>query len=56
MWKTLLCIAFFTMVMGGLVLAQTAAGYPDAYAMRPLELPTGMVQLKVPVIVNLSKD
>jgi hypothetical protein len=30
-------------------------GYPDAYALRPLQLPTGMVQLKVPVIINLSK-
>jgi hypothetical protein len=32
-----------------------AAGYPDEYALRPLQLPPGMVQLKVPVVVNLSR-
>ena len=32
-----------------------APGYPDEYALRPLELPPGLVQLKVPVIVNLSR-
>jgi hypothetical protein len=32
------------------------AGYPDEYALRPLRLPTGLVQLKVPVVINLSKD
>jgi len=35
--------------------AHAQGGYPDAYALRPLQLPTGMVQLKVPVIMNLSK-
>jgi len=56
MWKTSLTITLSTMVIGGVTQAQTAVGYPDAYALRPLELPTGMVQLKVPVIINLSKD
>jgi len=35
--------------------AHAQGGYPDAYALRPLQLPAGMVQLKVPVIINLSK-
>jgi hypothetical protein len=35
--------------------ARAAPGYPDAYALRPLELPPSMVQLKVPVIINLSR-
>jgi hypothetical protein len=35
--------------------ARAASGYPDAYALRPLELPPSMVQLKVPVIINLSR-
>jgi len=35
--------------------ARGAGGYPDAYALRPLELPPGMVQLKVPVVMNLSR-
>ena len=45
-------------VLAALAFAGTAhaqSGYPDAYALRPLQLPTGMVQLKVPVIINLSK-
>jgi hypothetical protein len=29
--------------------------YPDEYALRPLQLPEGMVQVKVPVIFNLSR-
>ena len=36
--------------------AHAQGGYPDAYAVRPLQLPASMVQLKVPVIINLSKD
>ena len=35
--------------------ARAQGGYPDEYALRPLQLPTGTVQLKVPVIINLSK-
>jgi hypothetical protein len=35
--------------------AHAQGGYPDAYALRPLELPAGTVQLKVPVVINLSK-
>jgi len=45
--------------LGALVCAGTAhaqRGYPDEYALRPLQLPTEMVQLKVPLIINLSKD
>jgi hypothetical protein len=34
--------------------AQT--GYPDAYALRPLELPPSMVQVKIPLIIDLSHD
>ncbi len=29
--------------------------YPDEYALRPLQLPSGMAQLKVPVVINLSR-
>jgi hypothetical protein len=36
--------------------ARAERGYPDEYALRPLQLPTEMVQLKVPLIINLSKD
>jgi len=36
--------------------ARAQGGYPDEYALRPLMLPTGMAQLKVPVVINLSKD
>jgi hypothetical protein len=45
--------------LGALACAGTAhaqRGYPDEYALRPLQLPTEMVQLKVPLIINLSKD
>lgn len=51
-------------ILLGILLASVAAsgtarasdGYPDEYALRPLQLPGGMVQLKVPVIVNLSRN
>ena len=46
------------LILAAIAISSTAhaqGGYPDAYAVRPLELPTGMAQLKVPVIVNLSK-
>jgi len=46
------------LVLTALTIASTAraqSGYPDEYALRPLQLPTGLVQLKVPVIVNLAK-
>jgi hypothetical protein len=36
--------------------AHAQGGYPDAYALRPLQVPTGMAQLKAPVIINLSKN
>jgi hypothetical protein len=36
--------------------ARAAGGYPEEYALRPLQLPAGTVQLKVPVIVNLSRS
>jgi hypothetical protein len=36
--------------------ALAAGGYPDEYALRPLQLPSGMVQLKVPLVINLSRD
>jgi hypothetical protein len=41
--------------LGSSGVARAQGGYPDEYALRPLQLPTGMVQLKVPVIINLSK-
>jgi hypothetical protein len=47
------------LVLAALAFASTAraqSGYPDAYALRPLQVPTGMVQLKVPVVINLSKN
>jgi hypothetical protein len=45
--------------LGALACAGTAhaqRGYPDEYALRPLQLPTEMAQLKVPLVINLSKD
>src|SRR5512142_3077316 len=33
-----------------------ATQYPDEYAIRPLQLPGGIVELKVPVVMNLSRD
>jgi hypothetical protein len=35
--------------------AHAKPGYPDEYALRPLQLPESMVQLKVPLIVDLSR-
>jgi hypothetical protein len=32
-----------------------AAGYPGEYALRPLQLPGSMVQLKVPLVMDLSR-
>jgi len=29
-------------------------GFPDAYALRPLELPPSMVQAKIPLVIDLS--
>jgi hypothetical protein len=46
------------LVLALLAVASTAhaqGGYPDAYALRPLQMPASMVQLKVPVIINMSK-
>jgi len=34
--------------------AEAAGAYPDEYALRPLQLPSGMLQLKVPVVINFS--
>ncbi len=47
------------LVLAALAISSTAraqGGYPDEYALRPLQLPTGMVQLKVPVVITLTKD
>jgi hypothetical protein len=33
-----------------------AQGYPDAYALRPLQVPSGMVQAKVPLVIDLSQN
>ena len=67
--KSSLAVAVLVMVSSGDAWAQPSpssasavtgsssnAGYPDEYALRPLLLPTGMVQLKVPVVINLSKN
>lgn len=35
--------------------AQASPGYPDEYALRPIQLPAGMVQLKLPLIIDLSR-
>jgi hypothetical protein len=46
------------LVLAALAFTSTAhaqGGYPDAYALRPLQMPDGMVQLKVPVIINLTR-
>jgi hypothetical protein len=48
--------AFVLAALGFANTAHAQGGYPDTYAGRPLQLPTGMVQLKVPVIINLSKN
>jgi len=53
MWKFVSALVLATLGFADLAYAQ--GGYPDEYAVRPLQLPTGMVQLKVPVIVNMSK-
>jgi len=45
----------FLPVLLALPASVRAAGYPDEYALRPLQLPTRMVQIKAPVIVNLSR-
>ncbi len=50
---TLLFAAPFAALSGGVARAQ--GGYPEQYALRPLRLPTGMVQLKVPLVINLSR-
>ena len=53
------------LVIGSLVLLVLAAvggsahaqgRYPQEYAVRPLQVPQGMVQLKVPLVINLSRD
>jgi hypothetical protein len=36
--------------------ASAYGDYPDEYALRPLQLPSGMAQLKVPVVINVSRD
>jgi hypothetical protein len=36
--------------------AAAPGGYPDEYALRPLTLKSGMLEVEVPVEVNLSKD
>ena len=53
MRKTITTLLLACLAMTGT--ASAAGGYPDEYALRPLQLPAGMVQLKVPVIVNLSR-
>lgn len=35
--------------------AQAAPAYPDEYALRPVQLPEGMVQAKVPLVIDLSR-
>jgi hypothetical protein len=35
--------------------ASAAANYPDEYALRPIQLPASMVQLKAPLIMDLSR-
>lgn len=52
--RTSILALLMALAVPGLALAQ--GGYPDEYALRPLQLPAGMVQLKVPVIVNLSRN
>lgn len=48
--------------LAALLFAATSAGdaiaagnYPDAYALRPLQVPSGMVQAKVPLVMDLSQ-
>lgn len=50
-------LAAFLLVVSVLVLADAvhAQGYPDEYALRPLQLSTDMVQLRAPLVINLSE-
>ncbi len=53
MRKLILAILLGTVAFAGTARAQTT--YPDEYALRPLLLPTEMLQLRVPVVINLSE-
>jgi hypothetical protein len=53
---TKLALAALLAFVAGVGVAHAEGRYPDEYALRPLQLPTEMVQLKVPLIINLSKD
>lgn len=53
MQKLVLAAFLFLIASTG---AARAQGYPDEYALRPLQLPTDMVQLRVPLVINLSED
>jgi hypothetical protein len=52
MRKKVFILLLVATALAGTARAQTA--YPDEYALRPLLLPTEMLQLRVPVVINLS--
>jgi hypothetical protein len=52
MKKILLPILLATVAVSVTAHAQTS--YPDEYVLRPLLMPTGMFQLRVPVVFNIS--
>jgi hypothetical protein len=35
--------------------ANASPAYPDEYALRPIQLPAGMAQVKIPLIIDLSR-
>lgn len=51
-WTSLL-VSLLSMVVP--TSAEAQPGYPDAYALRPLELPPSLVQVKLPLVVDLSR-
>jgi hypothetical protein len=52
MRRIIFAVFLGTVALAGAARAQTA--YPDEYALRPLLLPTEMLQARVPVVINLS--
>jgi hypothetical protein len=47
----------FSVLLGSLAFAgsaQAQSGYPDEYALRPVQLPESMLQLHVPVVFNIA--
>jgi hypothetical protein len=50
-----IALAVFLATLAQAEAASAAGSYPDEYALRPLQLPASMVQLKVPLDIDLSR-